>query len=405
MKSSQKILLSVALALASSALAGTPRSVAPFRPTDPDFVVAELPDGASRARDAFARQQELARTDPQFALSLATGLVAQARALGLPQLYGRAESVLSPWISRGPVGGSLLALQADILQQRHEFSAAVALLDRAIAEEPRLAQAHSMRANVRIVTGDFEAARPDCAWLLGSGAQWVGSVCMAQVLGSTGQLRRARLLLERLMAADAEAQSAEVLAWTLSVRADLSARDGDLPEAESFLTRAVALTPAADYTRLALADVLMAQGHPAQALGTLQAARPSVGVLLRRALVEAHDPAGSAAATRNSLSALQERLAVSAQRGERTHLREEARLALELAAERNGERTEQLRSAVALARDNFAIQRETEDVRLLARAAVSARDSAALAFLEEWLHRLHYQDVVVDRLLHAGAAS
>src|ERR1700730_4189369 len=231
-----------ALAVSATAAASTAAGTTPFRPADPGFVVAELPGGSSPARDAFARQLELSRSDPQLAAQVAAALLEQARISAQPQLYGRAESVLSPWIARPTVPAPLLILEANILQQRHEFGAAIALADRAIAQDPRSGQARLMRANVHIVTGDYVQARPDCAWLLGSGEQWTGSVCIAQVLGSTGQLERARALLERLTAGAAAGQSgqrpvgrgptAEVLAWTLSVRADLALRAGALPEAQ-----------------------------------------------------------------------------------------------------------------------------------------------------------------------------
>jgi predicted Zn-dependent protease len=392
-----------ALAVSATAVASPAGGATPFHPTDPGFVVAELPGGSSRARDGFARQLDLSRRDPQLAAQVAAALLEQARIFAQPQLYGRAESVLAPWIARPTVPAPLLILEANILQQRHEFAAAIELVDRAIAQDPRSGQARLMRANVRIVTGDYEHARPDCTWLLGSGEQWTGSVCIAQVLGSTGQLERARALLERLTAADAAGQSgqgptAEVLAWTLAVRADLALRAGGLPEAEDMLTRAVALAPASDYTRLALADVLIARNQLAEAVQVLDTTRPSVGVLLRRAIAQSRTHEGH---TQDSLAELKERLTVSAQRGERTHLREETRLALEFPHDGADDR----QAALALARANFNVQRETEDIRLFARAVVVARDPAALAILKEWLQHSHYEDIVVDQLLRSGESS
>jgi predicted Zn-dependent protease len=402
-----------ALAVSATAAASAAGGATPFHPTDPSFVVAELPGGSSRARAGFARQLELSRRDPQLAAQVAAALLEQARISAQPQLYGRAESVLAPWIARPMVPAPLLVLEANILQQRHEFAAAIELVDRAIAQDPRSGQARLMRANVHIVTGDYEHARPDCTWLLGSGEQWTGSVCIAQVLGSTGQLERARALLERLTAADAAGQSnqrqfgqvptgqgptAEVLAWTLAVRADLALRAGALPEAEDMLTRAVALAPASDYTRLALADVLIARNQLAEAVQVLDTTRPSVGVLLRRAIAQSRTHEGH---TQDSLAELKERLTVSAQRGERTHLREETRLALEFPHDGADDR----QAALALARDNFNVQRETEDIRLFARAVVVARDPAALAILKEWLQHSHYEDIVVDQLLRSGESS
>jgi tetratricopeptide (TPR) repeat protein len=427
------VLAASTLALPATANASTFGGTTPFRPTDPGFVVAELPGRPSRARDGSARQLELSRSDPQLAAQLAAALLDQARTSAQPQLYGRAESVLAPWIARPTVPAPLLILEANILQQRHEFGAALELLDRAIGQEPRSSQARLMRANVHIVTGDYERARPDCAWLLGAGEQWTGSVCIAQVLGSTGQLEHARTLLERLMGGEAAGPSgqgqlgqgqlgqgqlgqgqfgqgqfgqgqfgqgptAEVLAWTLSVRADLALRAGALPEAQAMLTQAVALAPASDYTRLALADVLIASNQFAPAVKVLDTSRPSVGVLLRRAIAQSRNHAGHAP---ESLEELEERLNVSAQRGERTHLREEARLALEFPHEGADGR----HAALALARDNFNVQRETEDIRLFARAVVAARDPAALATLNEWLQHSHYEDIVIDQLLRSGHSS
>ena len=62
-------------------------------------------------------------------------------------------------------------------------------------------------------------------------------------------------------------------------------------------------------------------------------------------------------------------------------------------------------AALALARDNFNVQRETEDIRLFARAVVVARDPAALATLREWLQHSHYEDIVVDQLLRSWQSS
>ena len=136
-----------AFAVPATAHAPTPGRAAPFRPTNPGFVVAELPGGSARARDAFARQLELSRSDPQLAAQLAAALLEQARISTQPQLYGRAESVLAPWIARPAVPAPLLILEANILQQRHEFTAAIRLVDRAIAQDPRSGQARLMRAN------------------------------------------------------------------------------------------------------------------------------------------------------------------------------------------------------------------------------------------------------------------
>lgn len=374
------ILLALVAAGAAPALAS-----APVRPTDPEFVVAELPGGASGARRSFALELEESRRDARKAAELAGALLQQARSTMQPQLYGRAESVLLPWVKQAAAPAALLVMEADILQQRHEFAAATELLDTVIARETGDRQARLMRANNAIVTGALERARPDCTWLLGRGDPWTGTVCLAQVLGGTGQRDQARLLLSRLTASTA---SPDLQAWALAVQADLDSRAGDLPLAEQHLRQAVALAPTNDPARLALADVLAAQAKPREALAVLGGTRPSAAALLRT--MELMQAQGLEAARQQALAALKERLAVSAQRQERTHLREEARLALDLA---------QPATALTLAQDNFALQRETEDVRLLARAATTTGDRAALEAFKQWLTHTRYQDVVVERLL------
>jgi tetratricopeptide (TPR) repeat protein len=367
----------------------------PFRPADPGFVVAVLPGGASRPRDRFAGQLAESRLDADVAARLAGELLEQARTTLQPQLYGRAEKVLAPWVERPDAPAALLLLQADILQQRHEFQQSVQLLDRVIVKDSRMVRARLMRANTNIVTGQFERARTDCAWLLGSGDSWTGTVCLTEVLGATGQLDRARILLDRLLANDASTSSREVFAWTLEVRADLAVRSGSLHDAERCLTRAVALTPSSDYLRLALADVLVEEGHAHEATIYLNTARPSVGALLRQTEVLGASP--HSREYQESLAALRERLAVSTQRGERTHLREEARLALDLFKDPA--------AALALALDNFSVQKETEDIRILARAAIATRNRAALDQLQQWIQHTGYRDVVVDQLLQSRRPS
>lgn len=381
----------LALLIALTVVTTKGMAAAPIRPTDPNFIVAELPGGASRPRDSFAGRLAESRTDARKAEILAGEILEEARRSLQPQLYGRAEKVLAPWVSRSDAPAALLTMEADIQQQRHDFETAARLLDRVIALDPRATRAHLMRANTYIVTGQFARARPDCAWLLASGDSWAGSVCLSQILGSSGQLGSAATLLDRLVSQPSTQVPPEVLSWTLGVRADIAIRSGALADAENLLVRAVGVMPSSDYLRLMLADVLWTERRAQEASEALRSTRPSVGALLRR--VEISGINGRNPEGQTALADLRERLAVSAQRGERTHLREEARLALDLTPDSG--------KTLSLARDNFSVQKETEDVRILARAAAAAHDRSAVAELNEWVHRTGYQDVVVERLLNS----
>jgi len=97
----------------ATAAASTAGAATPFRPIDPGFVL-RVAQGSSRARAGFARQLELSRSDPQLAAQLAGTLLEQARLSAQPQLYGRAESLVAPWLARPTVPRCL----QDILQHQ-----------------------------------------------------------------------------------------------------------------------------------------------------------------------------------------------------------------------------------------------------------------------------------------------
>jgi hypothetical protein len=85
-------------------------------------------------------------------------------------------------------------------------------------------------------------------------------------------------------------------------------------------------------------------------------------------------------------------LELEAARGEALHLREAAMLSLS-----SGEPVEALRAA----RANFAVQKELADVRLLARAALATRDTAARGEIETWMRATGFRDAVTENMLAA----
>jgi hypothetical protein len=87
-------------------------------------------------------------------------------------------------------------------------------------------------------------------------------------------------------------------------------------------------------------------------------------------------------------------LALERSRGDAAHNREAAMLALDAG---------EVDAALIAARLNFRTQRELPDVRVLARAAVRARDAEALRSLRDWLTTTGFADVVTENIL-AGAS-
>jgi tetratricopeptide (TPR) repeat protein len=356
-----------------------------FRPAASNLVVLRVPARAASDPIALLEQQRAREPRNQaVAAELAERYVELARAERQPRYFARAEALLQPWMKRPDVGAATLRVQADILQNRHEFAEALKLLDRAIATAPRDSGARLMRASVKLVQGRAVEARTDCAALLSAGESAVGTVCLAQVLGATGSLDRADALLKTVLQGGPDSErpmSPSTRAWALGLLADFADRASKPSEAEGILRKALALLPGDEGLRTALSDLLLARGAHREALAVVDGPTPSIGLLARRAQAQRllRDPAYTD--TREQIRNL---IDLSSRRGDRPHLREEALIALVL--------DDDASRALELAKLNFETQRETLDARLLARAAQACADRTTLTTLTHWLSKTGYED-------------
>jgi Flp pilus assembly protein TadD len=281
-------------------------------------------------------------------------------------------------------------LYAQVLQYRHAFGEAEALLDSLLLESPHDDGARVLRASIRLVRGDFAGARGDCAQLAARGGGGrVGIACLAEALAGGGQLARARALLDSGFAASANDDPAAT-AYLLATRAELRERAGDLDGAIADYSSALTLATGDDSIRAALSDALAARGDVHEARELLAIEKPSLALLVRSAMVS-QDSQRAGLVRR-----VREWLALERARGDAVHDREAAMLAL---LESDPAR------ALAAARRNFAVQKELADVRVLARAAHAANDAAALKALRQWLIDTGYQDSLTENILSAPHGS
>src|ERR1700729_451856 len=123
----------------SVALAG------PYVPADDSAVLAELSAG-TRYADVSARR--LARGRVDVAIPLAQFYIQQSRLSGDLRYLGYAQAVLAPWVNQSPPVPDVLLLQATLQQSRHEFTASLATLERALTARPDHPQALLVRATV-----------------------------------------------------------------------------------------------------------------------------------------------------------------------------------------------------------------------------------------------------------------
>jgi len=88
---------------------------------------------------------------------------------------------------------------------------------------------------------------------------------------------------------------------------------------------------------------------------------------------------------------LRDRFEASRLRGDRVHLREEARFTLHL--------LDAPKSALKLAQENWQVQKEPADIRILLEAALAAHEAASVETAQAWLKETGLEDFQLDRLL------
>lgn len=359
----------------------------PYRPSRDSDIVEELPRGGDRAADPLLRAlRQLHARDPlnlDVALRLAQAQIAAARASGDPRLWGQAQATLAPWWEQAPPPPSVLALRAAIRQSRHEFDAAIADLQQLVAQQPTQAQAWLDLAGLQQVTGNLPDAALSCERVVASGATHVGAVCAAQVAASRGHAQSSLATLDRLLSEDAlRAQPAAVRGWALTLTAELAERLGQASAAERRFRESLAVQPNDAYTLAAFADFLLDQQRPGDVLELIVPDNRIDALLLRR--IQAELALGQATASRGA-DVLAQRLAALRERGDRVHLREEARYFLSIA--------KQPSAALDAALENWELQKEPVDARLVLAAATAAGQPSAADAVRAWLQQSGFEDV------------
>jgi len=350
------------LALVAGTAAG-----APFVPRDDSAVLAEVTPG-TRHSELAARQRAAQRLD--VALPLAQLYIKQARNTGDLRFLGYAEAVLDPWIGPDTQSADALVLHATVLQSRHDFSGALAVLERARALRPNDAQAWLTSATVLRVLGEYEKSLAACKSI---GDAVVVELCEQGVRGLRGELTSAYAAIQQI---DSQEMPPLERAWRDSELGEMAVRLGRDGEAEHWFQNGLRASPGDFYIRAAYADLLLRNGRAREVLVLLKGQESLEPLLLRIAIAQKamRDPA-----LEHSSARLAAAFAAEAQRGDGVHRREEARFLLEIRGDPQ--------AALGAALENWKVQREADDVLVLMRAAQAAgvpqAAQPAVAFVRE----------------------
>lgn len=364
-------LLGALLAYENTGLAQT------YQPRDDAEVLEILPKRANGyvPQELRALHVELAR-DPknlELAVRLAEGFVAIGREQADPRAYGQAEAALKPWWKDARPPADVLRLRATIRQFNHEFASALQDLDAYLVERPGDSRARLMKATIHVVIAEYDAASAACASLPAGREAILKATCSATAAGLSGNAARTLDQL-RAMATFLAPREPHAAAWVQGTLGELSLRVGKTDEALSHFKAALAAWPGDLFSLVSMADVLNDLGRHQEVLDLLSDRTEQDSVLLRLAF--AAKRLGLPAAKAHE-AALAERFLAERERGSSPHLREEAYFRLYV--------TEEPALAAKLASENWRVQREPIDARLLLEAAAKAREPRLAEPAMAWL--------------------
>jgi tetratricopeptide (TPR) repeat protein len=353
---------------------------APRKPLDDSEVLQRLP---SRAGDASSRELAAMRAammsaagNPGPAADLAQRYFDLAMARGDPRYVGYAEAVVTRFAD--PLPASLRLIRGLLRQYRHDFDGALVDFAVALGLDPDLADARAWRGAIYLVQANYAAAQDECDALRRLGRTTLFGACLGLVQAYGGQLEAAYRTLQEALANTRDSGNR---LWLLTRLGEVAAWRGQAEQAERHYREALAIGRDDGYLLAAWGDFLLDSGRPADVLKQLAGWEVSDGLLLRLAEAEAALKLPSAARLARMLD---DRFAAARQRGDTTHRAEEARYQLRLRGD--------AREALRLAAENYKVQREPRDARILLEAAIAAGDAAAAQDARDWLRSSGFED-------------
>jgi hypothetical protein len=369
---------------------------APFTPANDSDVVERLPlsatDPSARRLQSLRKQLEAKPDDVALRIEIARRYFDLSMAQGDPRYVGYASAALTPLDKAAPAANSAYWQIKGMLQQySHNFDGALASLDKASLADPKSPDPMAWRAAIHMVQANYPKALAECEALKPLTTPLFATGCTQYVRASTGELQSAFDALNAAVKAEPSA-APELMLWELTRLAEMAIRLKRFDDAESYFQRALKLGVTDQFLLGAYADFLLLQKKPEAVITLLADWERSDILLLRLAL------AGKAINHKKAAdwaSALRDRFAEAAKRGDRLHEQEAARFELDI--ENNPKK------ALALAANNYKLQKEARDAEVLMRCALAAKDAAAAEPALAWLKQNKYEDAHLAELAAALA--
>lgn len=363
---------------------------APYIPDDDSAILETLPlSGDPQQRQVRQWRRQLSQ-DPHN-LSLAIRVARHYLKLGHkeadPRFDGYAQAALSPWWEKSSPPNDVLLIRAILEQRGHYFDEALTDIRQVLRSQPYHPQAWLTQAVIYQVQGQYAEARRSCGPLLRIANSLISTSCVANISSVNGQAQKSYDTLLQSFTKNPSATLEEQL-WALTILAETAARLGHDEKAENHFQQALAIVPNDTYLLGAYADFLLDHNRAKDVESLLQEYMRDDGLLLRLTLAaqQLHSPNFT-----HYFDSLSARFADSRLRGKARHLREEARFTLHL--------LKQPHKALQLAQENWKVQREPWDTRILLEAALQSDKAAAAQPVLEWLKTMKLEDQQITHLV------
>lgn len=352
----------------------------PFLPASDNQVLEKLPgrsgDTSTRELAALRTRAQQAPSDASAQAALAQRYIDLAAARGDPRYIGYADALLQRFPK--PFSAELFTIRGVLRQYRHDFQGGLQDFAQALKLDPEYAEAHAWRGAIHLVQADYPAATKECTALKRLGREALHGACLGLVQAYGGELHSGyQTLLNTLNITRSDASRL----WLLTRLGEIAAWQARPDLARQHYLQALALGQDDVYLLAAWSDFLLDTGQPREVVKLLSAWESADSLLVRLAIAEGLVGSPSAQKHRDML---RDRFAAARARGDTTHLAEEARFELQVRKD--------AATALRLAQENYAHQREPRDARVLLETAIAAKQRKAAQPALEWLQSSKFED-------------
>ncbi|NBW51156.1 MAG: hypothetical protein EBR49_13930 [Betaproteobacteria bacterium] len=361
-------------------LAAAPSYASPYLPSSDSQVLEKLPgragDTSTKELAELRASAQQAPSDASAQAALAQRYIDLAGARGDPRYIGYADALLQRFSK--PYSAELFTIRGVLRQYRHDFQGGLQDFAQALKLDPEYAEAHAWRGAIYLVQADYPAANKECLALKSLGREALHGACLGLAQAYAGNLQSGyQTLLNTL----STTRSAASRLWLLTRLGELAAWQGRPDVARQHYARAMALGQDDVYLLAAWSDFLLDNGQARDVVKLLSAWESADSLLVRLAIAEGLIDSPAAQKHRDML---RDRFAAARARGDTTHLAEEARF--ELQARKDPA------TALRLAQENYAYQREPRDARVLLETAIAAKQKQAAKPALDWLQSSKFED-------------